>query len=116
MRPSTRKIVDAVFDMETQDPDDFLCLLFLASHPGIRRDHIHPGSREQVGLVRWALGELGLEGVAVGAGNPAHPKPSVSPWHYRAYFPNSNPPTSADAEEAWRVLEVTDLDIDIQLR
>ena len=104
------RIIDVVFDMETQDPDDFLCLLFLASHPrvNLKAVTIVPGSREQVGLVRWALGALGLDKLPVGAGNIDHPKPSVSPWHYQAYralFPNATSvPSSADAEEAWRVL------------
>eukprot|EP00966_Prymnesium_polylepis_P224486 5192168-Prymnesium_polylepis.1 len=65
--------VPVVFDMETQDPDDFLCLLFLASHPRVRLKAVTlvPGSPEQVGLVRWALGALGLDDdrVAVGAGD-----------------------------------------------
>ena len=64
-------ITDVVFDMETQDPDDFLCLLFLASHPrvNLKAVTITPGSREQVGLVRWALCALGLDGLPVGAGD-----------------------------------------------
>ena len=39
-----------VLDMETQDPDDFLCLLFLASHPAVRLKAVTlvPGSPEQV--------------------------------------------------------------------
>ena len=54
-------MIDMVFDMETQDPDDFLCLLFLASHPRVRLKAVTlvPGSQEQVGLVRWALERLG---------------------------------------------------------
>ena len=73
-------ITDVVFDMETQDPDDFLCLLFLASHPRInlKAVTITPGSREQIGIVRWALCTLGLDGLPVGAGNMDHPKPAVS--------------------------------------
>ena len=77
-------MIDMVFDMETQDPDDFLCLLFLASHPRVRLKAVTlvPGSQEQVGLVRWALERLGVVNVAIGAGNIAHEKPSVSPWHW----------------------------------
>ena len=80
-------MIDMVFDMETQDPDDFLCLLFLASHPRVRLKAVTlvPGSQEQVGLVRWALERLGVANVAIGAGNIAHEKPSVSPWHWRAF-------------------------------
>jgi inosine-uridine nucleoside N-ribohydrolase len=62
-------ITDVVFDMETQDPDDFLCLLFLASHPrvNLKAVTITPGSREQIGIVRWALRTLSLDGLPVGA-------------------------------------------------
>ena len=76
--------VDVCFDMETQDPDDFLCLLFLASHPSVRLKAVTlvPGSQEQVGLVRWALERLGLSNVAVGAGNIALGRPQ-SPCLYR---------------------------------
>ena len=100
-------ITDVVFDMETQDPDDFLCLLFLASHPRInlKAVTITPGSREQVGLVRWALCALGLDGLPVGAGDLQHPAPAVSPWHHRAFFAAAKSlPVSSDAQEAWRVL------------
>ena len=99
-------IIDVVFDMETQDPDDYLCLIFLASHPRInlKAVTITPGSRDQVGIVRWALGKLGLDNLPVGAGNINHPKASVSPWHGRAYFADKSLPSSSDAEEAWRVL------------
>ena len=100
-------ITDVVFDMETQDPDDFLCLLFLASHPRInlKAVTITPGSREQVGIVRWALGILGLDGLPVGAGNIDHPKPAVSPWHLRAFFPAAKSlPSSSNAEKASSVL------------
>jgi len=100
-------ITNVVFDMETQDPDDFVCLIFLASHPRInlKAVTITPGSREQVGIVRWALGALGLDGLPVGAGNIDHPKPAVSPWHHRAFFPAAKSlPSSSEAEEASRVL------------
>jgi len=97
--------VPVVFDMETQDPDDFLCLLFLASHPRVRLKAVTlvPGSPEQVGLVRWALGALGLDDdrVAVGAGDLVSKPASVSPWHARAFGDHA---PSTNAEEAWRVL------------
>ena len=100
--------VDVVFDMETQDPDDFLCLIFLASHPRVRLKAVTlvPGSPEQVGLVRWALSILGLsESVAVGAGDIGHATAgSVSPWHAKAFFENGDIPPSTAAEEAWLVL------------
>ena len=98
--------IHVCFDMETQDPDDFLCLLFLASHPGVHLKAVTlvPGSQEQVGLVRWALAQLGAGEVAIGAHDITHAKPSVSPWHWRAFFSKGARPRSAVAEDAWRVL------------
>jgi len=79
-------MIDIVWDMETQDPDDFLTLLLLLGHPDVRLKAvtITPGSAEQVGLVRRALGWFGRE-LPVGAHNLDHPKPSVSTWHYKVY-------------------------------
>jgi inosine-uridine nucleoside N-ribohydrolase len=76
-----------LLDMETSDPDDFLTLLILLGHPQVelRAVTITPGTREQVGLVRWALRAFGREDVAVGAHSPEHPKRCVSAWHYSAY-------------------------------
>ena len=98
--------IAVVYDMESEDPDDFLCLLFLASHPRVwlKAVTINPGSTTQVGLVRWALGMLGLGHTPVGAGNIRYPKACVSPWHARAFFGGGQIPPSSDAEEAWRVL------------
>lgn len=55
--------LDLVFDMETDDPDDFLTLLLLLGHPcaRLRAVTIVPGSPEQVGLVRAALGWFGVD-------------------------------------------------------
>lgn len=75
-----------IFDMETQDPDDFLTLLLLLGHPEVdlRAVTITPGSAHQVGLVRRALGWFGAN-IPVGANNIDHPKECVSAWHERAY-------------------------------
>jgi hypothetical protein len=50
-------------DMETADPDDFLMLVFLASHPAVRLRcvTVTPGAPAQVAVVVWALRELGYE-------------------------------------------------------
>jgi len=59
-----------VFDMETDDPDDLLTLLFLAVNPDVELKAVtiaRPGSRDQVALVRWLLEEVGLPNVRVGA-------------------------------------------------
>ncbi|HEU4324713.1 MAG TPA: nucleoside hydrolase [Roseiflexaceae bacterium] len=78
--------LDIVFDMETDDPDDFLTLLLLLGHPRarLRAVTIVPGSPEQVGLVRAALGWFGAD-LPVGVFNPRPEKPAVSPWHAAAY-------------------------------
>lgn len=92
-----------VFDMETQDPDDFLTLLLLLGHPRVdlRAVTITPGTPDQVGLVRQALAWFGRD-IPVGAHNldhrPRQPSPGrvqargptaravcVSSWHYKAY-------------------------------
>lgn len=89
--------------METGDPDDFLTLLLLLDHPRVelRAVTITPGTADQVGLVRAALGWLGREDVAVGARDLDSPKRAVSPWHYAAY---GEQPPSRDAERADEVL------------
>jgi pyrimidine-specific ribonucleoside hydrolase len=94
--------MDVVWDMETQDPDDFLTLLLLLGHPGVRLRAvtITPGSTHQVGLVRRALGWFGAD-LPVGAGNLDHPKSCVSSWHERAY---GEVLPSREAEPAGEVL------------
>lgn len=79
--------VPLVWDMETSDPDDFLTLLLLLGHPRVdlRAVTITPGTAEQVGLVRWALGALGREDVPVGAFDITRDKRCVSAWHHDAY-------------------------------
>lgn len=95
-------MIDAVFDLETNDPDDLLTLFFLLGHPevNLKAVTITPGSAQQVGVVRYALNLFGVN-VPVGAGNLNHKKPSVSQWHYDAY--GAIPP-SFDAEPASDVL------------
>lgn len=83
--PAPEKI-PVIFDMETQDPDDYLTLLLLIGHPGVdlRAVTITPGSAYQVGLVRATLARFGLD-LPVGANNIEHPKTCVSSWHEDAY-------------------------------
>jgi inosine-uridine nucleoside N-ribohydrolase len=96
--------IPLVFDMETQDPDDFLTLLLLLGHPrsDLRAVTITPGTPDQVGLVRRALEWFGRD-IPVGAHNLDHRTASakrgegpgegshgprgvcVSSWHYKAY-------------------------------
>src|SRR5262249_11787413 len=94
-------MLDVVWDMETGDPDDFLTLLLLLGHSevNLKAVTITPGSAQQVGLVRRALSWFGRS-IPVGAYNIDHPKPGVSPWHYRAY---GEAPPSRDAEPGGEV-------------
>ena len=85
--PATMDTIELVWDMETGDPDDFLTLLWLADHPrvNLRAVTVTPGSRAQIGVVRWGLRALGRGDVPVGAYNLDHPKDSVSAWHYASF-------------------------------
>lgn len=81
-------MIDLIWDMETNDPDDFLTLLWLLGHPGVHLQAvtIMPGTPDQIGLVRRTVREwFGREDVPIGAyqmaGDPRH----VSPWHYEAF-------------------------------
>lgn len=55
-------------DMETNDPDDYMMLLFLMSYPSINITGItvYPGTPEQVGLIRSTLKLFGMK-VPIGA-------------------------------------------------
>ena len=96
-------MIDLVFDMETGDPDDFLTLLWLADHPrvNLRAVTVTPGSRAQIGVVRWGLRALERGEVPVGAYNLDHPKDSVSAWHYRSF---GDIAPSEDARPGWELL------------
>jgi len=104
--------MDLVWDMETGDPDDFMTLLWLADHPQInlKAVTVTPGSRSQIGVVRWGLEQLGVD-LPVGAYNIEHPKESVSDWHYST-FGLIQP--RDDAEPGWKVL-AENLDINTTL-
>lgn len=92
-----------VWDMESNDPDDFFTLLLLLGHPDValKAVTVTPGSARQVGLVRAAMRWLGRADVPVGAGNLDHPKDCVSAWHFAAY---GDAPPSRDAEPAGELL------------
>ena len=100
--------LQVVFDMETGDPDDFICLLWLLAHPFIKVKAvtITPGSLTQVTFVKSQLKELNLDHIEVGAFNIRHTKECVSRWHYNAY--KKPAPMSADdtnaIREGWQVL------------
>jgi pyrimidine-specific ribonucleoside hydrolase len=94
-----------VFDMETSDPDDFFTLVLLLGHPDVdlRAVTVTPGTREQIGLVRWVLEQFNKD-IPVGSFNLEHPKDCVSAWHYKTF---GMPKTLAEAEPGWKVLERT---------
>jgi pyrimidine-specific ribonucleoside hydrolase len=95
-------MIDVVWDMETQDPDDFLTLLLLLGHPEVhlKAVTVTPGSPDQIGLVRQALAWFGRD-LPLGAYNPGHPNSCVSSWHFGAYGKIG---TSSDAEPGAEVL------------
>lgn len=76
--------MNVTFDMETSDPDDVLTLCVLATHPGVtlRAITITPGSKAQVGVVRYVLDKLDKRNTPIGSRNPNHPKECVSEFHY----------------------------------
>ncbi|MFD0888957.1 nucleoside hydrolase [Streptosporangium algeriense] len=78
-------MLDLIFDLETQDPDDVLTLCLVAGHPAVRLRAvtITPGSPTQVGLVRHVLRRLERDDVAVGASDPGTGKSHVSGFHDR---------------------------------
>ncbi len=91
-----------VWDMETGDPDDCITLLFLLGHPEVdlKAVTITPGSRWQVGIVKWALDLFNKE-IPVGSFDITHRKKAVSDWHYSTW---GDIPPSDDAEPASSLL------------
>ncbi len=79
--------MNVIFDMETQDPDDYLTLLLLLGHPlvNLKAVTIMPGTPTQVGLVRRTLDAFEHTDTPIGVYRFEHSKPSISPWHERAY-------------------------------
>lgn len=90
--------IPTVWDMESNDPDDFFTLLLLANHPQIDLQAVTlmPGTPAQVGLVKWALEKLG-KSIPIGVYRREHKSPSVSEWHYKAY---GHIPPCDEAEDA----------------
>lgn len=85
-------MLPVVWDMETQDPDDFLTLLFLLGHPQVdlRAVTVIPGTPEQMGFVRRAVLDWFGSTIPLGAYDPTSLKAALSPWHSAAY--GSAPP------------------------
>lgn len=87
--------IDVHFDMETGDPDDFLTLALLATHPSVtlRSVSVNPGSFEQVGLVRRALAMLDRGSLPIGSRVRGREEGHVSGWHHEFLktWPRSEP-------------------------
>jgi len=85
---------DFIFDMETGDPDDFLTLILLLGHPrvNLKAVTVTPGTRGQVGLVKWACKQFDAQ-IPVGSFNPTSDKNCVSSWHYNTFgnIPEARP-------------------------
>jgi pyrimidine-specific ribonucleoside hydrolase len=96
-------MLDAVWDMETNDPDDFLTLLFLLGHPqvNLRAVTLFPGTPQQVGLVRRAVNTWFGRDIPIGAYQLERETRAVSPWHLEAYGPVAS---SLDARPGGEVL------------
>jgi len=98
----TPETYNIVFDMETNDPDDYLTLLLLLGHPQVKLKAVTlmPGSAYQVGLIARTLKLFG-RAIPIGAYNIAHEKTCVSGWHEKVYGKIT---PSTQAEEGWKVL------------
>lgn len=80
------KMIDIVFDMETGDPDDFLTLVLLLGHPkvNLKAVTVTPGTKQQIGLVKWAMSQFG-KSLPIGSFNPLNEKNCVSNWHFNVF-------------------------------
>lgn len=79
-------MIDVIFDMESNDPDDYLTLLLLLGHPqvNLKAVTITPGSAYQVGLVERTL-QLFKKDIPIGAYDIKHTAVCVSFWHEKVY-------------------------------
>lgn len=96
-------MLDIIYDMETDDPDDFLTLLLLLGHPQInlKAVTVFPGSPQQIGFIRRAINTWFDLDIPIGAHNLKTPKPRLSVWHSLAYGETNS---STDAEVTGQIL------------
>lgn len=75
---------NVIFDMETQDPDDFLTLCWLTANPEVNLVGvtITPGTQEQVGFVREILYQCNVSSLVIGSFDSARESGCVSAFHY----------------------------------
>ncbi len=71
-----------IYECETQDPDDFMAVCFLLSHPeaNLLAINLTPGSNEQVGLFRALLKKVNRK-VLIGVSKINYHKSCVSDFH-----------------------------------
>lgn len=99
------KKLDCIYDMETNDPDDYMTLCLLSTHPkvNLRAITLTPGSPEQVAIVKYVLNQTGRTDVRVGVpDNKKFTFPErkgqnsiVSGFHYKI-IPQLRPDYSAE--------------------
>lgn len=96
--------LQVVLDMETGDPDDFVTLLFLLGHPEVHLKAVTvvPGTPDQIGFLRYALGRFGRADLPLGAFN-IHGKPALSTFHCKIY-PDVSIDDSSDVLDGSEVL------------
>lgn len=96
-------MIDIIYDMETDDPDDFLTLLLLLGHPqvNLKAITVFPGSPQQIGFIRHAVNTWFNQDIPIGAHNLKTPKSRLSEWHTLAYGVTE---PSLDADIAGQIL------------
>jgi inosine-uridine nucleoside N-ribohydrolase len=96
-------MIDIIFDMETDDSDDFITLLMLLGHPkvNLKAVTVFPGSPQQIGFIRRTINMWFDQDIPIGAHNLKTPKPRLSDWHYQAY---GSAESSEDAQSAGPLL------------
>lgn len=75
---------NVIFDMETQDPDDFLTLCWLTANPRIHLVGVTvtPGTQEQIALIRETLYQCNVPSLSIGSFDMTREDGCVSAFHY----------------------------------
>jgi len=95
---------DIIFDMETNDPDDFVTLLFLLGHPKVNLKCLTlvPGTPDQIGFIRFVLNRFNRGDLPLGVFN-MQSKPALAKFHLN-FYPNESIGESTDAEDASQLI------------
>jgi pyrimidine-specific ribonucleoside hydrolase len=97
------KKLNCVYHLETNDPDDYMTLCLLTTHPkvNLKAITIDPGAPEQVAIVKYVLNQTKRTDVRVGVPDnrkytfPNRKDPVVSNFHYKI-IPQLRPDYSAE--------------------